>query len=103
MLFEPEELDKAASLFKVLADPTRLRILQALCKEERNVGEIVNITGASQANVSKHLALLTAHNVTTRRRSGLQIFYRISEPLIMKLCQTVKNAPGQQSKFHQRK
>jgi len=97
------ELDKAATLFKVLADPTRLRILQALCKEERNVGEIVNMTGASQANVSKHLALLTVHNVTTRRRSGLQIFYRISEPLIMELCQTVKNALGPQSNYNNRK
>jgi|GEM_PF-1922052 len=94
-LFKSEELEKAALLFKLLSDPTRLRILQALCKEERNVGDIVDATGASQANVSKHLALLTVHNVTSRRRNGLQIFYRVCEPLILELCQTVKNRPYQ--------
>ena len=88
----PEEIERMAALFKLLSDPTRLRILQTLCLGEHSVGEIVKLTGASQANVSKHLALLTAHGVTARRRSGLRIFYRVKEPLILTLCRTVKKA-----------
>lgn len=89
-VLDPREIERMAALFKLLSDPTRLRILQVICQAERSVGEIVTLTGSGQANVSKHLALLTAHGVTARRREGLQIFYRVTEPLILVLCRTVK-------------
>ena len=87
---DPASIDKVAQLFKLLCDPTRLRILQTLCAGERSVGAVVEAVGASQANVSKHLALLAAHQAVERRREGLNVFYSIKEPLILELCRTVK-------------
>lgn len=86
----PETIEKVAQLFKLLCDPTRLRIIQALCGGEQTVGCVVKEVGASQANVSKHLALLAAHQAVERRRDGLNIFYSVKEPLILELCRTVK-------------
>ena len=54
----PEQLERVAAIFKVLGEPTRLRILQSICDSPRHVSEIVDLTGATQANVSKHLSLL---------------------------------------------
>ena len=49
-----------AGRFKLLGEPMRLKILQAVCGEPRTVNEIVAAVGATQANVSKHLSLLAA-------------------------------------------
>jgi DNA-binding transcriptional ArsR family regulator len=87
---DPETIEKVAQLFKLLCDPTRLRIIQSLCAGERTVGAVVEEVGASQANVSKHLALLAAHQTVERRRDGLNVFYSVREPLLLELCRTVK-------------
>ena len=50
------ELDRMAARFKLLGEPMRLKILQAVCREPRSVNDIVAATGSTQANVSKHLA-----------------------------------------------
>src|SRR5436305_14764930 len=47
-----------ARYFAVLAEPTRLRILHAICQQEQSVSAIVHATGATQTNVSRHLSLL---------------------------------------------
>jgi len=75
--------------FAVLAEPMRLRLIQALFDGERNVTELVAATGGSQANVSRHLQMLTAAHIVTRRKEGLQVFYRICDPSIPKLCELV--------------
>jgi len=87
----PEHLEAVASLFKVLGEPMRLRILQAICQEPRSVNDIVDTTGSTQANVSKHLALLTAAGILRRERDGQRVFYSVKEPLVMRLCELVKN------------
>ena len=66
----PKELEQVAARFKLLGEPMRLRILQAVCKGPRSVNGIVAATGSTQANVSKHLALLAAGGVLTRKRKG---------------------------------
>ena len=89
----PEEfLDRIAEKFRMLADPTRLSLLRALMSEEKNVGTVVAETGQNQANVSKHLKMLTESGMVLRRKEGLQVFYRVSDPLIERLCTLVCGA-----------
>lgn len=74
----------------MLGEPMRLRILQAICQEPRSVNDIVDATGSTQANVSKHLALLTAAGILCRERAGQQVFYSVKETLVLRLCELVK-------------
>ena len=75
-----------AGRFKVLAEPKRLQILHALQPGERTVTQIIESTCASQANVSKHLAVLARAAMVGRRKEGLNVFYAISDPVIFELC-----------------
>ena len=88
----PEQLERVAAIFKVLGEPTRLRILQSICDSPRHVGEIVHLTGATQANVSKHLSLLLQAGVLQRRRQGQRIFYGMRNSLAPRLCEMVCSA-----------
>lgn len=82
-------LESAAELFGLLASPMRLRILRVLCDSEQSVSSIIEETGAAQSNVSQHLALLYRHRVVARRREGSQIYYRVSNEVVIELCRTV--------------
>jgi DNA-binding transcriptional ArsR family regulator len=81
--------EKAAEYFSLLSEPSRLRIIQAICHDERSVQEVVDRTGLPQPNVSRHLALLHRSGVVSRRRSGTSVFYRVSDPTITELCRLV--------------
>lgn len=84
-----EQLDQIALLFKLLGEPMRLRILQTVCHSPRFVGEIVQLTGATQPNVSKHLALLVSSGVLRRQRAGQRVSYALKNPLVTRLCELV--------------
>lgn len=82
----PELLELVADRFKVLADPARLRILSNLRDGERSVTEIVDRTGLSQANVSKHLSILHAVGFVKRRKEGLFTYYVLADKDVFRLC-----------------
>lgn len=84
-----EVFDSVARYFSVLGEPTRLRILHALCREEKCVNAIIKVTGLAQANVSRHLGLMYQAGMLSRRREGTQIFYRVADPVYVELCRTV--------------
>jgi len=84
-----EALELVAQRFRALADPTRLALLQAMFERERTVQDLCAVTGASQANTSKHLALLLEQGLVTRRRDGLFTRYRIADSTLERLCQLV--------------
>jgi len=75
-----------ASRFKLLSEPTRLRILEAICGEERKVSDICERTGLQQANVSKQLQLLRVAGVVACRRVGTCRYYRVIDQELLKLC-----------------
>lgn len=79
-------LDLMAAKFQMLADPTRLAILRCLMEGERSVGQVVSETRRGQANVSKHLKLLSDTGLVHRRKEGLQVFYKLDDPLVEQLC-----------------
>ena len=87
--FSDEAMELIAARFKVLAEPMRLRILNALRDGEKSVTELVEELGTGQANVSKHLGLLHRHRMVARRKEGLNVYYRIADPSILELCELV--------------
>ena len=83
---EPETIEAVADRLKVLAEPARLSILNSLRNRSMNVSELIDETGLSQANLSKHLQLLYTHGFVTRRRQRLWVFYEIADPSVFMLC-----------------
>lgn len=82
-------LELIAHRFKLLAEPTRLRLLQLLMEGEKSVNELVGATNTTQANVSKHLGILADGGLVARRKAGVSTLYRIADPSLMTLCDIV--------------
>jgi DNA-binding transcriptional ArsR family regulator len=82
----PDTLLMVAQRFKVLAEPARLQVLDALRGGPLNVSELIDETGLNQANLSKHLQLLHANGFVTRRRDGLFVIYELSDESVFQLC-----------------
>lgn len=82
-----EVLELIARRFRVLAEPSRLLILNRLMAGERTVTELGEATGLNQANLSKHLQLLRSAGFVRRRREGLFAHYRIADPSVNALCE----------------
>ena len=85
MLSAPARTDLQAKLFRGFADPTRLAILNALRDGPLCVGDIVEVTGASQPNVSNHLSCLKDCGLVVSERDGRHVFYRTSDPRVAAL------------------
>ncbi len=81
----PEQFETAAETLKLLADPTRLRILWALLHGEHSVGDLAAHVGSRPAAVSQHLSKLRLARLVSTRRDGTQIFYRAESPHIGRL------------------
>ncbi len=101
--FTTDQIELIADRFKALAEPMRLRILDALRDGEATVGEIVDHTGAGQANVSRHLNLLYRQGLVGRRKDGLNVYYRIADPAIFRLCDLVCSSLEEQVDARRRK
>lgn len=85
MAASTDAIDLTAKLFRGFADPTRLRILEALCDGPRSVGAIVDATGLGQSNVSNHLACLKDCGLVASERQGRRVIYRTSDPRVNEL------------------
>ena len=81
--------ERMAARFRALGDPTRLNILERLFRSPASVGEVLEHVGGTQANVSKHLALLHAAGLLSRKKSGTRTVYAISDPTLKKICTIV--------------
>ena len=87
---QPAELEQIALRSRMLDEPMRLKILQAICKSPRTVNDIVTVTGSTQANVSKHLALLAAVGILQREKDGQCVYYGMKDKLVVQLCELVR-------------
>jgi ArsR family transcriptional regulator, lead/cadmium/zinc/bismuth-responsive transcriptional repressor len=77
LTIDREEASRVAELFKVLSDPTRVLILQALIEHrELCVHDLASVVGMSQSSVSHHLRLLRTFRVIKNRRAGREVYYR---------------------------
>ena len=85
----PATIQAVARYFHVLADPTRLTILNELRQSERNVGELAQLCGYTAANISRHLSLLAQQGVVSRTSQGNSVYYRIADAAVYELCDVV--------------
>jgi DNA-binding transcriptional ArsR family regulator len=91
-----QAIDRVATYFQALAEPTRLRILNLLREEEHNVGELAEVCGYTAANMSRHLAVLMQQGFVKREGRGTSVYYQIADPTIYALCDLVCNRITQQ-------
>ena len=86
----PEPLiELVAQRFRVLGEPMRIKLLDQLRDGDATVGELQAALGASQQNVSKHLAILRDAGMVSRAKDGTRVRYTISDPAIFDLCDQV--------------
>ncbi len=78
-----------ARVLKAMAHPSRLLILEALARGERCVCELQRLVGSDISTVSKHLALMRRAGLVLDRRQGLQVFYRLRVPCVMRFFECV--------------
>ncbi len=79
-----------AEVSKTLAHPLRLAILHTLRDGERTVNDLTRLLGASQSNISQHLALMRKGQIVQTRKSGAEVYYRLSSPKISQACDMVR-------------
>lgn len=82
-------VDLIAHRFRVLGEPTRIQILDALRQGPATVAELEVSVGTSQQNVSKHLALLLDECLVSRRKEGNRAYYSIADQSLFELCEVV--------------
>ncbi len=87
-------LEIVAARFRALSDPSRLQILQLLFRGERSVQELCELSEMNQANVSKHLSVLSEQGIVQKRRQGTFVYYSIADTSIYELCDLVCGAVG---------
>jgi DNA-binding transcriptional ArsR family regulator len=73
-----------ARVLKALAHESRLLIIDRLSKGECSVGELTTLVGSDQSTVSKHLAVLRAHDIVEDRRAGNVVYYTLLTPCVCK-------------------
>ena len=90
---DQREIDKmlslAAETFRVMSAPMRLKIINCLCQEEKNVGQLLEEINTTQPNMSQHLNTLYKAKIICKRRDGVQIYYRIINDRVVTLCRAV--------------
>ena len=84
-----EMFELAADTFRVMSAPMRLKIINSLCNEEKNVGQLLEEIDTTQPNMSQHLNTLYKAKILGRRREGVQIYYRIINERVVTLCRAV--------------
>jgi ArsR family transcriptional regulator len=75
---------------KTMAHPLRLAILHSLKDGEKTVNDLAEIFGASQSNVSQHLALMRQRQILKTRKTGSTVYYRVSSPKISQACDMIR-------------
>ncbi len=75
-----------AEICKILASSKRIEIIAALKDGEKTVTELVEILETPKANVSQHLSVMRLKGILKSRRDGVNIYYSIANPKVVKAC-----------------
>lgn len=93
----PDDLiELIARRFRVLADPTRIKLLDLLRGREASVHELTETIGSTQQNVSKHLGVLAQAGIVARRKVGNYCYYSIADEGVFALCEHVCGSVAEQ-------
>ncbi len=88
--FDMTIYEMQAEISKTLAHPLRIALLHILKDGEKTVNELVDILGASQSNISQHLALMRQRQIVKTRKKGSAVYYRVSSPKISQACDMMR-------------
>jgi len=97
------EIEAAVSVLRLLADPTRLRVVWALLHGEHAVGGLAEHVGAQPAAVSQHLAKLRLAGLVRTRRDGNHIFYAAENAHVERLAAEALFQAGVPAEGHSRR
>ncbi|MCW3009647.1 MAG: helix-turn-helix transcriptional regulator [Solirubrobacterales bacterium] len=95
MLPQPIPVELAeiiAQRLRIIGDPTRIRLLDALRSGERSVNHLTEQLGTSQQNASKHLGMLLQAGIVSRRKQGTTSWYAIADDSVLALCEQICGA-----------
>ena len=92
---EPDEITPMlrqfkANVFRVLANPTRIHIIECLRNEELPVKELQEQLGVEASNASQHLAILRANGLVRYRREGNLVYYSLRDPFLTDVLDAMK-------------
>ena len=97
----PALLEAVSERFRVLAAPSRLRILDCLLQGPRGMAALAAATGLGQSNLSRHVAELERGGCVRRRREGRQVIVEVADPSLGAVCELVCGALREQAEAHQ--
>ena len=86
---EDRILELKADILKVLAQPTRLKILELLRNGERCICEIVPAINGEQSNISRHISLMQKSHLVTTRKDGVKVMVKVRDPKIFEILDSV--------------
>jgi DNA-binding transcriptional ArsR family regulator len=91
---DPKDFDALrkfkAGIFKVLAHPTRLHIIETLRSAELSVGAILEEVKVEPANLSQHLSVLRQSHLVTTHKDANQVFYSLRDPLLIDVLEAMR-------------
>lgn len=93
-----DNMESVAARFRALGEVSRLQLVRALHSSEKNVTDLVELTGLSQPNVSRHLAVLVSAGLIGRRKEGLNVLYRIVDETLADICAIVCKSVSSQAR-----
>lgn len=88
----PDQVEAASTALRMLADPTRMRMLWLLSGDESDVASLAAAVGIARPAVSQHLAKLRLAGLVSMRRDGRRVFYRARGGHVRRLLAEVMNA-----------
>ncbi len=94
--FKSEVNEQFARIAKAIANTHRLEIVNVLAQGERSVEDLAHEVDLTTANASQHLQALREAHLVTSRREGLRIYYRLADPVVFRLVQTIREVAERQ-------
>jgi DNA-binding transcriptional ArsR family regulator len=86
---QDQVFETVSELFSLLSTPIRLKIISAVCEREKNVSELLAEIDTTQPNMSQHLSTLYRAGILSKRREGVQVYYRLQSERVATLCRAV--------------
>ena len=100
---EERVFELKAEILKVLAQPTRLKILELIRNGEKCICEIVPALNGEQSNISRHISLMQKSNLVTTRKDGVKVMVKVKDPRIFDILDKVsivlRNQMSEQSRL----
>lgn len=89
-MISPQIISDISALFKILGDPTRVKIVWALEQHELCVCDIASVLNMTKSATSHQLALLRNNNIVKTRREGKQVFYSLDDEHVTSIIEMAK-------------